>query len=176
MLRLLTFAVTILMLSCTPTSSSSPKKSDKKMIKIPQYEPKIALPWHEVFKNLIAKEENPVQAWALFSVGGWADDGQRFIIQTPAGYKVYVGKPGLRAANADQLAMKVASRFDFRPEAFTTLSTVEESIFDSLNYEYLHLDFQKKAGSAKQVYLRVGNFDKYPAHSKLIQSFKSAVK
>lgn len=102
--------------------------------------PRIKADWQKTFIEQ-AKELKAVEAWGLFSVGGWADDGQTMIFVLMDGSaKVVAALPGSRAA----VTLKPVSPADvvLLRKDMAGLDGLEDHVepgFDAIQYEAVHL-------------------------------------
>lgn len=136
------------------------------------YAPRISESWHKRFQSSIEVNKNINEAWALFSYGGWADDGQIMIYKTNDKTWLEYAKPGTSAKKAESLP-----RLDLKVDPSTlnvhnNLKNIEETVFDSLNYEYVYINNSDPTKNA-HVFMQVGDYSKYKDHVKLVSSFKS---
>jgi uncharacterized membrane protein len=130
------------------------------------YTPRISKSWHKHFTEELSNNSSAKQGWALFSYGGWANDGQILVYDLGDKVKIEYASPGLRTTMLNELKTKT-TKVDLTPlEKYSTLKSIDETVFDSLNYEYVHIN--KSKNEATHIFMRAGRFEKYPAHSKLI--------
>lgn len=96
--------------------------------------------WQKVFIEL-AMEIKAVEAWGLFSEGGWVDDGQTMVFVLPDGTaRVDAVLPGGRAA--DTLKPVSAADVLLLRRDLSDLDGLEdhvETVFDAVQYEAVHL-------------------------------------
>lgn len=102
--------------------------------------PRVKADWQKTFIEQ-AKELKAVEAWGLFSTGGWADDGQTMIFVLMDGSaKVVAVLPGGRGAETLKpvsAAGVVLLRKDMA--GFDGLEDHVEAGFDAIQYEAVHL-------------------------------------
>lgn len=133
--------------------------------------------WQKNFMER-AKELKAVEAWGLFSEGGWVDDGQTMVFVVPEGLaEVEAVFPGGRAASK----LKPISAADvllFRKN-MASLDGLEdhiEAVFDAVQYELVHLvplESEAQLGVKTRIMMVLPTEQKAPKHLALLKAIKA---
>lgn len=145
-------------------SSSSPKAMDVEI----DYKPRISKEWHKYFLSKLSEDTSITQGWALFSYGGWSNDGQVMLFEKEGKLLIEYADKGLRVSAKNEIIRKEGDLSELAGiSEYENLNHVDEAIFDSLNFEYLSV----KSGSSKpvHVFIRAADFSKHPKHQALIK-------
>lgn len=140
------------------------------------YKARIAKSWHEYFIKRLNEDKTLKKGWALFSYGGWADAGQVMMYQKGDKLLVDSAPMGLRVSDESKLQKK-SLMVDPTTKLlkFSRLKDIDEVVFDSLNYEYVAIDKTSKSSkpNVTHIFMRAGDFSKYPEHLNLIKTIKT---
>ncbi len=136
-------------------------------------------PWHNLLVSKLSNEPGKYKdAWALFSSGGWADEGQILVLGDKANkkYHAYIIKPGASEISSDHLVN--ADDFDkvLAPaiKTATELNDVAPVAFDALTFYYEHASVgaDGKVVIVKRITFRPTSKTKAPKHEALITAFQ----
>ncbi len=140
-------------------------------------QPRIKADWQKTFIEQ-AKELKALEAWGLFSVGGWADDGQTMIfVLTDGSAKVVAVLPGSREA----VTLRPVSPADvvlLRKE-LAGLDGLEDHVeagFDAVQYEAVHLvpvESETRLDVKTRIMVVRATQKTAPKHLAFLQAFKA---
>jgi hypothetical protein len=141
-------------------------------------EPQLQQDWQRDFLTVFHKQGQDWQfAYALFTSGGWSNDGQILIFGAPGkGGKIMYGAPNSKAIDSELTIP--AGDFDglaAKLKDFSSLSDLETGVMDGIQYEYVSAE-RNKSGEIKiikRVYMNNPGIGKpAPEHSQLVDLFK----
>ena len=155
---------------CLKKTASQPLSTPNLKIQ-EHYKPRISKNWHTYFQKKVANDSSIKKAWALFSYGGWSNTGQVMVYDIGTSILVEVAAPGLKSSELDKLETRVLTKDLNHLKEFSGLESIDEVVFDTLNYEYVVVD--KGETSVYHVFMRAADFNKHKNHFKLIESMNS---
>jgi hypothetical protein len=170
---ILLIAASLLLFGCVNTFSSE-KNVELEVDKL--YKARISKGWHEYFVKKLNEDKSIKKAWALFSYGGWADDGQLMLFKNKDRLTIERVPQGVKRLKIDQIKTTASAEDPSEKLAkFDDLKDVDEVVFDTLNFEYVSIDRTSSLTSPKitHVFIRTADFKKHPIHTNLIGSLKS---
>ena len=151
---------------CTKKLLSETKPSNRPIT----YKARVAENWHHYFTKKLYEDDEITEGWALFSYGGWANDGQIMVFRRNKDLLVEIAGIGLPTESSNELLKKQLKNDMPDMSQFAKLGHIEESVFDSLNFEYLHIE--KNTSKVEHVFMRAADLKKYPKHMKLISKMQ----
>jgi hypothetical protein len=118
-----------------------------------------------------------VEAWGLFSEGGWSDAGQVVVLANAdrSRTRLLVGSPN-RAEVATDRALTAAEWQTLEPQtkAAVGLDDVNESVFDGIVFELVHA--RRDGATAKVVdrlFVKQSGSKPHPQHDALVNAFQA---
>lgn len=141
----------------------------------PVVAPRVQAKWQEVFAKR-GKELDAVEAWGLFSAGGWVDDGQLMIFVAsdgradiefvPPGGQAVVNRTAIGAAEVQTLRQKLAE-IDQLDDHIT-------ASYDAVEYELVHLIPVADTGLAikTRIMMVLPSKEKAPRHDAVLTALK----
>ncbi len=133
----------------------------------------VALVWQKRFFEQIEQSDATV-GHALFTSGGWADQGQFliFVEDDKATFKKV--KPGSKKINSTkQLSPRTWTKTLKVLSDSQNLGDVDAKVMDGVLFEYVHaINENGKVRAVKRVYINNPDLSTKPKHQALIDSFK----
>jgi hypothetical protein len=164
------------------SSSSLPllakdKASDKKE-QVTDSPPRIAKKWQLQFREIMESDtRNFVRGWALFSYGGWADQGQILVFESKDGkFVVQKADPGAAKTAAEQvLKTDEIAAFSKATADAQSLGHWESQVLDGLQFEYVALEKKgDKVNEVKRVFMNNPHVSGAAAgYQKLVAGFQA---
>ena len=140
-------------------------------------EPRVQEIWQKNFYDILSKEAAPsTQAWALFSYGGWADQGQIMIfVDRNKSAKTFLVDTGSKTVNDKKdFSEKTFQNFIKSLDEFSSLKDYESNVMDGVQWEYVlaHIDENSVPHFQKRVFMNnPGVNEQGKNHAKLVQQF-----
>lgn len=130
-----------------------------------------------MLKELEAGGDAFVEAWGLFSEGGWSDAGQVVVLANAdrSRTRLLVGSPN-RAEVATDRALTPAEWQTLEPQtkAAVGLEDVNESVFDGIVFELVHA---KRDGATvtvvERLFVKQSGSKPHPQHDALVNAFQA---
>jgi hypothetical protein len=137
----------------------------------------VAMVWQKKF-FLDIETSKSEEGFALFTSGGWADQGQYLILLKDGKATYKRVNPGSKKINSTKLLSQ--SRFSNLNGLFTessSLGDIDIKAMDGLVYEYVHVkNSEGTVRAVKRIYINNPDMQKMPKHQSLIDSFKNLEK
>lgn len=136
----------------------------------------VASMWQTKFKTYLVDRKIPSHAWALYSEGGWVDDGQIMVVESKGSYEIVKVARAGKEFKVEKLSDSSGKEFVSKMSFVDSLTSVQTKVFDNLRFlfcEYKILagqDAQSSVSSERTVHI---NAYPIPAkHQELIDLFK----
>jgi len=149
--------------------------TDKNSTKISA--PQVQAKWQRKFVEMFEKrDKKTTDAWALFSYGGWSDEGQIIIFgsDNKAGVSLYA-KPGSKEVNfEDKMTVSDLKPFFDNDPNFSKLDHFDSGTMDGIQYEYVRAsrDQQGAVKILKRIFMNNPGIGKpAPGHELLVKTF-----
>ena len=138
--------------------------------------PRIQTEWQKQFLEKMSKEAvNDSHAWALFSYGGWADQGQIMIISNKPGTAsvFFVDPARSEIGQTKYFSTKRLETFNATIQKYYKLENFESQAMDGINWEFVHAykDKTGKSFAVQRVFMNNPAIAGAPEHSKLVEEF-----
>ncbi len=141
----------------------------------------IAAQWQTTMVEEAAKElkiaaQDSIEAWGLFSMGGWSDNGQIFFLKRTRDKKVFLYRVKPNGSNLEPRSKVEAKKFKDLEKVFVKADKLESVLpvaFDALTYEYVHLVMKKgETLTTHRMLIRDLGEKPLPEHRLVIEAFQ----
>jgi hypothetical protein len=156
----------------TPPTTEIDKKLETKL-----KEPQLQKEWQEKFLELFNKQPKTQKvAFALFSYGGWSNDGQVLLFgeEGKGGVSMYA-KPGSKEVDITKnLTAAEFDSFTANSKNFQNLADVDTGVMDGLQFEYVRAvkDDKGQIKVIQRVFMNNPGIGKpAPQHTDLVKLF-----
>lgn len=140
-------------------------------------QPRIAKKWQEAFLDVMQKDPRKiVRGWAMFSYGGWSDQGQIMIFEAGDGsFFVNTVPAGSRKLDPERVVKKsdLSQIFDLAAE-WQKLGDWQSDVMDGIQFEYVVAERKgEKPVVSKRVFMNNPHLSPIAAgHQNLVSTFQ----